>query len=382
MKQWSTVLIADLHLKSRDSYGVDTGNGGLDTRTLRRLWLLDQAVDYAVDNQVDCFTILGDLFNSRTISEAVREQVARRFLRLEGAGIKDILFVPGNHELYQGHVPLLSDSVLFPRLQVIVEPCKPWSDLPIFCVPDLGKAKVEEAINSAVDLCRDDSIKAPILFGHFAVAGAYMTDTEVNTRGVDPELLKKFPVVLLGDFHRKQLFDGSVPQGYTNDRDFLRGYVGSLARNSFSEEHQQKGFAHLAVEQSPEDDGNFRYIAKVIPVEDDPFVTIDVTDGGMDKFAGNLPDVASAIVRIRFYGTDDWFSGLPVADMVDLCYGEGAQFVKTEPTITVSGVAPVVGEETLEFDVYKTVTAAAKNKQQNLTMGLRYIGDALTKVGN
>lgn len=368
----SIVLIADLHLKSKDPYGVPVEGKPLDSRTQKRFQLLDAAVDFAIDNRVSDFISLGDLFHSRSVSEVVRVELVKRLRRLLDDEIY-VYLVPGNHELHQGSVLLQSEQE-FIATDTFSVLSADASDGNILFVPDIGRHRVEEFLSGISQQEKRNSI----LFGHFPVAGAWVSDKEVSRRGVDPKLLEGYPIAMLGDFHKRQLFDGSVTQG-NSGTDYLRGYVGSLARNSFAEEGQQKGFIHLVVESR--ENGTFDFEAKVYPVDDTPFITYDVTEGTtFDLFKTGLPDVAKAVVRVRFLGTDRWFADFPVSEALDYCYLQGAEVVKSQP-ILVSDEQVDVGDVVVpDLDKFDLVKKNAKDDGLNLDAGMGYMRDAVVKL--
>ena len=121
-----------------------------------------------------------------------------------------------------------------------------------------------------------------ILMGHFAVIGGMMNDAFKSPKGIPAQYFKGYDYVALGDFHNpKQAW-----------------YSGSIARVSFSERDQPKGFKFVTMKESGE-------IKKVefIDIHDRPFVQIeaDLSEGG-----ANFPDLdGDPIVKLTMAGTSD-----------------------------------------------------------------------------
>src|SRR3989304_3155544 len=88
---------ADLHL-GVETYGKLDPSTGLSTRIGDCLTALDQAVDAALDQQVDLFLFCGDAYKNREPSPTLQREFARRVGRLASNGVAVFLLV-GNHDL-------------------------------------------------------------------------------------------------------------------------------------------------------------------------------------------------------------------------------------------------------------------------------------------
>src|SRR4030043_2113631 len=88
---------ADLHLGMETYGGVDPATG-LSTRLIDVLKVLDEVVEYAVDNDVDLVLFCGDAYKNRDPSQTQQREFAKRLRRLSENGIPVFLLV-GNHDL-------------------------------------------------------------------------------------------------------------------------------------------------------------------------------------------------------------------------------------------------------------------------------------------
>jgi len=374
-KVWSAVLVADLHLRSIDPYGVVPDGGGIDSRTMKRLSLLDDAIRFAIINKVGAFFILGDLFENRTISEQVRVQVTARLKTLDEIPVYYIL---GNHEIFMGHGLLESESGFSNNFHVISSPEYYYvfdGHPPILLLPDLGRRGVAQALEQ----WGQNQLLG--LFGHTQVIGQHDNGEHVSKRGVALDAFRGIPLVLLGDFHKRQLFPGAVSKGNTAN-DFLWGYVGSLARNSFAEENQQKGFCCLKLQECGT---GVDFTASIHAVNDTKFVTIDVSDGTtFEHFKSNAPSIDGAIVRMRFMGHEKWYRRLPISEMIDFCYNSGAVVVKkTELLIRESTKVDMNDAKIPKLNARDLVHEFSDHSiKGNHDFGLTYINSALFKVGD
>ena len=89
--------LADLHI-GMENYGRLDPATGLNGRVMDFLRRLSEAVDYALENEVDLVLFAGDAYKTRDPNSTYRREFARRIKRLADAGIPVVLLV-GNHDL-------------------------------------------------------------------------------------------------------------------------------------------------------------------------------------------------------------------------------------------------------------------------------------------
>lgn len=125
-----------------------------------------------------------------------------------------------------------------------------------------------------------------ILMGHFAVLGGMMNDSFKSAKGISSQYFKPFDYVALGDFHNpKQPW-----------------YSGSIARVSFSERDQRKGFRFVTMDSTGSQAGKIKKV-EFVDIHDRPFVQIagDLSEEGVDP-----PDLSGdPIVKLMMKGTSD-----------------------------------------------------------------------------
>ena len=85
---------ADLHL-GIENYGRIDPATGLPSRVNDFLAALDQAVDYAIGNDVDLFLFCGDAYKTRDPSPTFQREFAKRVARLASSGIAVFLLKIG-----------------------------------------------------------------------------------------------------------------------------------------------------------------------------------------------------------------------------------------------------------------------------------------------
>ena len=131
--------------------------------------------------------------------------------------------------------------------------------------------------------------KGLIVVGHMPIIGAALNDYEVLSKeGIAPNLFNGQRAALLGHYHKPQL-QGSF------------GYVGSIARQDFSERNQDKGF----VELTSESEGTTTEV-KFIKVDDRPFTQYEFSEPDDPiEFVEQLK-LNGDIVKVKLLGTDRW----------------------------------------------------------------------------
>lgn len=260
--------LADLHI-GMENYGQLDPATGLNGRVMDFLRRFGEAVDYALENQVDLVLFAGDAYKSREPNSTYRREFTRRIKRLTDAGIPVVLLV-GNHDLPVQEqrassidifrtlkVPnvLVADRDRLHRLTT-----RRGAEIQVATVPypirqrllthDEHKGKTIAELDALVQDLITDNIRAlaaqvdpslpAVLLGHFSVSEARFGSERAVMLGRDVVVLKSvladpaFDYVALGHIHRHQeLNDGQHPPIV---------YCGSLERIDFSEEHEAKGF--------------------------------------------------------------------------------------------------------------------------------------------
>lgn len=215
------IALADLHLRNNDPMGY--GSGVQNTRTQTKLGLLERCVDAVIHGSGILFpgrrvlVLCGDIFDSHLISEDIRSAFASAVSRALAVGV-DVVYIEGNHSRVGLSTPLRSEQIMAMiapekscgEFTVCWEPTEillsyPWR---ILAVPYQRTDAIEDYLKRT-----DFTQRRTLLFGHFPVRGGWQSDQHVTDSGVDPELLKPFDSVFLGDFHRRQVI-AETPKGF------------------------------------------------------------------------------------------------------------------------------------------------------------------------
>lgn len=268
MSDYTVVSVADLHVDHGRWGRVNPETGRSNAWESAQACFLE-ACTYAIDNRVDGFIALGDMFlNGRPSAEAA-EMVSEGFRLLDAAGVPTVVLL-GNHELLNvraGHRHALLRFGDLEHVTVQDEPglvrlpsglqvaCLPWprkgrliSELD---VSQMAPDQIDDVIAGLLvdhveDMADEADPDVPVLLAaHAAVGeatiGSNLRGSEMSIRSIfnEPiipiEALARDPYdhVLLGHIHKRQ---------HMGDR---AHYVGSPDRIDFSEEHETKGFTVL-----------------------------------------------------------------------------------------------------------------------------------------
>ena len=106
---------ADIHI-GVENYSRTDPTTGLPTRLLDFLNVLDEAVDFALANDIDLFIVAGDAYKSRDPSQTHQRELAKRIIRLTENNVSVFLLV-GNHDLPNA-VGRATSLEIFPTLAV------------------------------------------------------------------------------------------------------------------------------------------------------------------------------------------------------------------------------------------------------------------------
>ncbi len=286
--------LADIHI-GMENYGRVDGATGLNTRLLDYLDRFEEALQIALDEQVDLVLIAGDIYKNRTPNPTHQREFARRLRKVLAANIPVFILV-GNHDVSaaagKAHSVEIFDTLaiegvtIASRMQIHrIE--TPAGLLQIVAVPWISRQAIltkEDVRNLPfseleAELLRrvaswleevpgklDPALRAVLTF-HGSVANAtYGAERSVmlgNDLVLPPSFLAQPGVqyVALGHIHRHQALGQHPPTVYS----------GSIERIDFSEEVEQKGV--VLVELAPGDEyARWRFIG----LKARPFVTIKV----------------------------------------------------------------------------------------------------------
>ncbi|MFC1907919.1 exonuclease SbcCD subunit D [Chloroflexota bacterium] len=266
---------ADLHL-GVESYGHIDSATGLSSRFLDFLSILDQVVDYALQNKVDLVLFCGDAYKSREPSQTQQREFAKRINRLSVSDIPIFLLI-GNHDLPNAigrattteifdtlaiknvyvsnrpdiyHIPTNSGTIQIVSL--------PWLRRSAVLTKEDTKNLDFDQINQRLQQVLTNIIAAnalkldpqlpSILAAHVWVSNAKVGSESSMTIGQEHRLLignvanSAFDYIALGHIHKHQVLSQNPPVVY----------AGSLERLDFSDEEDNKGFCLVEIDPDKE----------------------------------------------------------------------------------------------------------------------------------
>ena len=320
---------ADLHL-GVESYGRIDPVTGLSSRLLDFLFVLDQVVDYTLDNKIDLVLFCGDAYKSREPTQTQQREFAKRINRLSTNGIPIFLLI-GNHDLPnaigRATTTEIFDTLTIKNVYVSNRPdvyristnsgtvqiaSLPWLRRSALLTKEGSKNLNFDQINQrlrevltniiAASIPKVDPRLPSILAAHVWVSGAQVGSERLMTIGQEHALLLSnvanpaFDYIALGHIHRHQVLSQNPPVVYS----------GSLERLDFSEEKDEKGFYLVEVEPDKET-GKRRVSFSFHPVIGRRFLTISVaiepqdtdpTSTVLKAISENGVNARDAIVRL------------------------------------------------------------------------------------
>ena len=290
------IHFADLHL-GVESYGRPDPATGLSTRMNDFLNVLDELVEYALDNHIDLVIFSGDAYRTREPTQTQQREFARRIGRLAGNNVPVFLLV-GNHDLPNA-VGRATATEIFDTLAVrnVYVAAKPDTykiktaagTIQIAAVPWLRRSglltreevknldieqvnrKLQEALTQVIvnkTASLDTSLPA-ILAAHVWVTGARAGSEDKMVMGQEPAVLLSniaspaYDYIALGHIHKHQVLAEDPPVVY----------AGSLERIDFGEENDEKGFYVVDIREGG--GGKRRTSYEFHPVKARRFLTIE-----------------------------------------------------------------------------------------------------------
>lgn len=323
--------LADIHI-GMENYGRLDSKSGLNSRVVDFLRRLSQAIDMALEREVDVCIFAGDAYKNQRPNPTFQREFARRIKRLADEGVPVVMLV-GNHDMASADRAASSldifgvldvpGVIVADREEVYRITCRRGQPLQVAAVPypqrsrllahkqfknmtlddldlELGRI-ISENIMALAETVKEQPDVPAVLTAHLSVSEARQGSEQSVMIGRDVVVLKSLlanPVwdyVALGHIHKHQeLNRGQHPPIV---------YPGSLERIDFGEEGERKGFVMVQLERGRAD-------WEFVPVNARPFVTIrlDVT-GSNDPMTDILDELAQhrleeAVVRVIIKATE------------------------------------------------------------------------------
>ncbi len=337
MSQAITCLhIADLHF-GVELYGYTNTKTGMNSRLEDFSRSLEQAVDYALEHEVDLVLFAGDAYKRNSPSPTEQRELVRHFCRIADAGIPTVM-ISGNHDIPVMHGRAASIDI-FRRLRpnqfyvcinhptvgdfsppiietkngAIAVCCFPYispsylRNLPRFRdykaddLPEAYYEFIDDVIHSMANQVPQGIPK--VLLAHMTVHGAMfggyresaiMSD-EVQILPIDL-INAGYDYVALGHIHQYQNVSPKPEVPVV--------YCGSIDRVDFGEVDEEKGFVVAQVETGKTEH-------QLIPIHVRSFVDIHVdSERGEDLTekivtAIKVRHIEGSVVRLSYVADDD-----------------------------------------------------------------------------
>jgi len=228
---------ADLHL-GVSMWGGINPETGLNRMVEKFIDELDKTATKVIEGQYNVWIIVGDIFHTRTPSNAVREEFARIISRVLSHGI-EVIIVLGNHDIQTtlGARDSLAEirALHLERLHIVDMPSTiSVAGCTFVCLPWRKKASEVLAYSGGLKNVLPKA-EATFVLGHFSVEGA-VTGAEKYFELQDSEAVPLSAVTgpgidftFLGHIHKAQMLGDKA------------AYIGSMDRVDFSERNEPKG---------------------------------------------------------------------------------------------------------------------------------------------
>ncbi len=324
--------LADLHF-GVETYGITNAKTGLNTRLEDFSRSMEQAIDIAIERNVDMAVFAGDAYKRNNPSPTQQRELVKHFCRLVDHDIP-VVMISGNHDIPVMHGkasavdifrslrpdkihvfvnrPTMTPLIIETKNGPIAVCCLPYIS-PSFLrniegFKDLDREEFLEQcegfINNTVEsMLKDVDKDMPrMLVTHLTVHGAkvggyrgtlLMTDditiTAANLANAG------YDYVALGHIHHYQ--------NLSSNEDVPVVYPGSIDRVDFGEADEVKGAVIASIKRGHSD-------VEFIPVKVRDFIEISVqTEAGEDITEAIIEeieaeDIEGAVVRVRFLADD------------------------------------------------------------------------------
>ena len=337
--------LADIHL-GMENYGRIDPTTALSSRLGDFLKTLNEALDWALQNDVHLVLIAGDIFKNRDPTPTVQREFARCVRKLSAAGMPTFILV-GNHDvpnaMQRANTVEIYSTLAVPQVTVAKTPgvhiidtkagkvqivAVPWiSRSYLMTQPDYRNLDPDSLNRAALELIEtfidksanalDPSLPA-VLTAHASVAGAVLSSEKNIMLGQDIVIPKsvladtRFDYVAMGHIHKYQVLTHQRPPIV---------YPGSLERIDFGEEKDKKGFVVVEID-APEGDSVREVRHTFHPVNARRFLTIEVaadvdfpTEEVLRRIEERAEDIRDSVVRLEINTTPEHIRDLRQDDI-------------------------------------------------------------------
>ncbi len=324
--------LADIHI-GMENYGRLDSQSGLNSRVLDFLRRMSEAIDGALEREVDLCIFAGDAYKNQRPNPTLQREFARRIKRLSDAGVPTLLLV-GNHDMSTADRAASSidifqtlnvpNTIVANREKLHTLTCRRGQKVQIAAVPypqrsrllnddRFRKMKIEELDRALAEIMAEniaalakDAQQNPdlptIFTGHFSVSTATLGSEQSVMLGRDVVVMKDqlahpaWDYVALGHIHKHQSLNKAAHPPII--------YPGSLERIDFGEEKETKGYVIADVAKG-------KSTWEFIPVKSRKFTTIraDVRKSSdpMTMILDKIDEfhINDAVVRVIIKATEE-----------------------------------------------------------------------------
>jgi len=369
------VCFADTHAGVKN-YGRIDKETGMNEREVQTLKLLDETVNYAINNKADCVVFAGDMYHKNMPSPTLVNGVNEVMVKLSTNGIRTFV-LDGNHDVSKMetfdsglkqfdtlNIPYFTHSRFY---QEELFNCNGNTYRFVFLPTYHTKDEIEEYMNKV-----DDKYPTFIIF-HGSIKDAMLNDWNSmdGKTSIDKEVFNKPNVlaVIMGHFHKHQILNEKP----------LVFYTGSTNRIDFTEEKQKKGFVELIVDDATLET-KYKFVElsnaqkfKTIQVDCTDMSTAEEIEKVLIKEINNT-DLKDAILRIRLNMTENVI--VDEKKILETAYNNGIYYMlkiqKILPnveSIVEDGISNMLSiQDSLEkyFD-------GAKRKTERVALGMEIV---------
>lgn len=318
------VTFADTHCGVKN-YGKIDKTSGLNEREIQTIKLLNDVIDYSINNNADVLIFAGDMYKNNIPSPTIINNVNSSIIRASKAGIKTLI-LDGNHDVSRQETfdsglkqfsTLKIDNIVQTRFfkEEIIS-CDGMKYKFAFLPTYHTKEEISDIIKNL-----DTSIPT-IIIGHLSIRHAKLNDWNIIDKEecIDCETFNKDGIiaVVLGHLHKHQIL---------NEKPLIY-YTGSTNTIDFSEEKQDKGFVVLNVNKY---DVKYTFIK----LDSQKFLTLKISATGEnidvkeleDKIinALNEKDISNAIMRIQLEIDEEII--LNEKRIIDFAYSKNVKYI-------------------------------------------------------
>lgn len=320
--------LADIHL-GMENYGRIDPATGLSTRLGDFLKTLNEALDWALNNDVHLVLIAGDIFKNRDPTPTVQREFAKCIHKLSAAGMPTFILT-GNHDvpnaLSRANTVEIYSTLAVPGVIIAQKPsfhtvATKAGPVQIIAIPWLSRSymlsnkdfrnldpdSLNRELLNLVEGFIDQSLEKlnpelpTILTAHASVQGAVFSSEKEIMLGQDvvyPKAMlmdSRIDYVAMGHIHKHQVLSHQKPPIV---------YPGSMERIDFGEERDPKGFISVDI-SNPGPEGVREVTHTFHEVKSRPFRTIKVnadcdfpTEEVLRRIEERAADIEGAIVRL------------------------------------------------------------------------------------